>query len=152
MGSVRPALSIVLLVAGVIFVFAGLNAAVGFSAVGIVSSIGAIAALLYSGAVWFGGRGPDPPGPEKVFVYDQSLKLASGSRRGQAVSSCFPASVRAELESRCLDALAGHGARFSCASGSDHLAFDAVPVRSADGRIVYGLLITAAENAAPALN
>ena len=153
MAPVRRALSIVLLASGVILVFAGVNVAVGFSVAGVLSSAAAVAALLYSGAVWFGPRpAGGPPTPETVFVYDRLLNLVSGSRRGASLTSCFPVSVRADLENRCLAALAGTGARFSCGSGSARFDFDAVPVRSADGMIVYGLLIASAESAQPAIN
>jgi len=46
------------------------------------------------------------------------------------------------VETHCVAALGGAGARFSCGSGSDRRQFDAVPVRAADGSIVYGLLMS----------
>jgi hypothetical protein len=147
MARIKRVLSILLFAVGVLVVFAGLNGAVGFSTVGILSSATAIAALLYSGAVWFGGAASaGPPASETILVYDRSLRLVSGGRRGQMLSTCFPASVRGQLESRCLEALAGSGSRFSFGAGEARQDLDAVPVRSADGMIVYGLLITTAEN------
>ena len=65
-----------------------------------------------------------------------------GALRGATLTSCFPPSVRADLETHCAAALGGAGARFSCVSDGERLQFDAVPVRAADGRIVYGLLMT----------
>jgi hypothetical protein len=153
MAYAKRALSIVLLAAGVVLVFAGLNLAVGFSPIGVISSAAAVAALLYSGAVWFGSAPPaESQAQETIFVYDRSLRIASGMRRGHPITSCVPAGMRADVEARCVAALSGASARFSCANGMSNVDFDAVPVRAADGMIVYGLLITAAKNAQPAIN
>ena len=153
MAQAKRILSLLLLATGVLLVFAGVTAAVGFSLSGIIASAAAIAALLYSGAVWFGGsQRSDPERLETVFVYDRSLLVASGARRGYPITSCFPASVRADLEARCRAALAGDGARFSCTNGTARVDFDAVPVRTADGVIVYGLLMTAEKSAPPVVN
>jgi uncharacterized membrane protein (UPF0136 family) len=142
MSRVTRALSLVLLAAGVVFVFAGVNLAVGWSAIGVVSSTAAVAALLYSGAIWFGSSAkPNPHALDTIVVFDRSLRVASGALRGVNLTSCFPSAIRADLEAHCVAALGGAGARFSCGSGGDRRQFDAVPVRAADGGIVYGLLM-----------
>lgn len=143
MSRVTRALSLVLLAAGIIFVFAGVNLAIGWSTLGVVSTAAVVAALLYTGAIWFGSPvRREPATLDKVVVFDQSLRVASGALRGATLTSCFPPSVRADLETHCAAALGGAGARFSCVSDGERLQFDAVPVRAADGRIVYGLLMT----------
>ena len=143
MSRVSRALSLVLLAAGVIFVFTGVNLAVGWSAIGVVATTAAVAALLYSGAIWFGSPARrDPPSLEHIVVFDRSLRVASGALRGVNLTACLPSSIRADVETHCVAALGGEGARFSCGSGSDRRQFDAVPVRAADGSIVYGLLMS----------
>ncbi len=138
----KRAISLLLLIAGVVLVFSGLNAAVGFSTLGVLSSAAAVAALLYSGAVWFTAPPPnDPPGADPILVFDRSLRVASGARRGVHVAACFPPPVRAAVEAHCREALAGNRAQFSCAAGRERLDFDAVPVRTAEGIVVYGLLM-----------
>ena len=133
------------------FVFTGVNLAVGWSAIGVVASTAAVAALLYSGAIWFGSPGnPDPHSLDKVVVFDRSLRVASGALRGVKLTSCFPSAIRADLEAHCVTALGGVGARFSCGSGGERRQFDAVPVRAADGNIVYGLLMSDVRITSPA--
>jgi hypothetical protein len=46
-------LSSVLLASGIVLVFAGLSAALGFTAPGMIASIAVIGTLLYTGSVWF---------------------------------------------------------------------------------------------------
>ena len=143
MSRVSRALSLVLLLAGIIFVFAGLNLAIGWSTLGVVSAAAVVAALLYSGAIWFGSPvRRDAPALDTVVVFDRSLRVASGALRGAALTSCFPPSMRTDLEKHCTAALGGVGARFSYVSDGARREFDAVPVRAADGHIVYGLLMT----------
>jgi hypothetical protein len=143
MSRAKRAISLCLLAAGVLLVFTGVNTAVGFSAIGVVSSAAAVAALLYSGAVWFGAPARHhPPGVDSIVVFDRSLRVAAGALRGVRLTACFPPAARTALEARCREALAGNGARFSCGSGRERLEFDAVPVRAADGTIVYGLLLS----------
>jgi hypothetical protein len=151
MSRVTRALSLVLLAAGSVFVFAGLNLAIGWSTFGIISTAAVVAALLYTGAVWFGSPvRPDAPALDTVVVFDQTLRVASGALRGVTLTSCFPPSVRKDLETHCTAALGGVGARFSCVAGGERLQFDAVPVRAADGRIVYGLLMSDVKVTSPA--
>ena len=153
MSRVTRALSLILLAAGVVFVFAGVNLAVGWSTIGVVSSTAAVAALLYSGAIWFGSPARrDPPALDTVVVFDRSLRVASGALRGTSLTSCFPSSVRADMEAHCVAALGGVAARFTCASGTERLHFDAVPVRASDGTIVYGLLMGGVKLTSPAEN
>jgi hypothetical protein len=142
MSRVKRALSFAMLAAGIVLVFGGLTNAVGVSTLGVVSSAAAVAALLYSGAVWFGSPAPTATdSTDPIVVFDRSLRVASGALRGLHVSSCFPAPVRADLEAHCRAALAGNRAHFSVAAGEERLDFDAVPVRSPNGEIVYGLLM-----------
>ena len=151
MPRVTRTLSLVLMAAGIVFVFAGLNRAIGWSTLGIFASTAVVAALLYSGAIWFGAPAKrDPPALDAVVVFDQSLRVASGALRGVSLASCLPAPMRADVEAHCTAALAGAGARFSCESAGGRLQFDAVPVRAADGRIVYGLLMTDVKLTSPA--
>lgn len=140
----RP-LSLVCLAGGVILVFFGLSTAVGFSAGGVFASAAAIAALMYSGAVWFGAPPPSScHGRDRVYVFDRSLREVCGPRRGQPVSAAFPIADRATLEGECWAALAGEGARFTCGAGPSKSQFDVLPVRTIDGAISYGILIDVA--------
>ena len=151
MSRVTRALSLVLLAAGSVFIFAGLNLAIGWSTFGIVSTVAVVAALLYTGAVWFGSPARrDAPALDTVVVFDQSLRVASGALRGVTLTSCFPVSMREDLQAHCTAALGGVGARFFCDAGGERLQFDAVPVRAADGRIVYGLLMSDVKLTSPA--
>ena len=151
MSRVTRALSLVLLAAGIVFVFTGVNLAVGWSAIGVVASTAAVAALLYSGAIWFGSPAKrDSHSLDTVVVFDRSLRVVSGALRGVNLTSCFPTALRADLEAHCVAALGGTGARFSCGSAADRRQFDAVPVRAADGSIVYGLLMSDVKVTSPA--
>ena len=53
MTDIKRLASSVLLGLGVLLVFFGLNAALGFTRGGAIASLAVIGALLYSGAVWF---------------------------------------------------------------------------------------------------
>jgi hypothetical protein len=140
----RP-FSLICLAAGVILVLFGLSTSVGFSAAAVFASAAAIAALLYSGAVWFGAPPPSScPNRERVVVFDRSLREVCGPRRGQPVSAAFPLADRATLEGECWAALAGEGARFTCGAGESKSQFDVLPVRTIDGAISYGILIDVA--------
>ena len=146
MGRATRVISLILLAAGVVLVFAGVNRAVGFSIVGVFTSAATIAALLYSGAVWFGRSPARESGPrDPVIVFDRSLRIASGTMRGRHVASCFPGSMRGEIERGCATALAGTGSRFTCVNGRDRIGFDVVPVRTIDGSVAYGVVMAAAE-------
>jgi hypothetical protein len=132
-----------LLAGGVTLVFVGLNAWMGPSAAGMLASAAAIAALMYSGAIWFGA----PPAPsscaqrDRIFVFDRSLREVCGPRRGQPISAVFPLPERAILEAECWAALAGEGGRFTCGDERSRSQFDVLPIRTIDGAISYGILI-----------
>jgi hypothetical protein len=137
--------SFVLLAGGVFLVFAGLTAALGLSASGVIASAAAIAALLYAGGVWFGG-GTRPD--RSVLLFTPQLTVAAGPLAGRALLDLFPAPARRDIESGCRAALAGQSQHFLDAQGQ---AFDVAPVRRADGAIVYGVLVAGAATPAPAV-
>ena len=86
---------------GIMLVFTGLSAALGFTVIGILASVAAIAALLYAGAVWF-GEAPVTPIPagadETLIVFDRSLRVAAGGAPGVSVLARFPELLRPEIE------------------------------------------------------
>jgi len=131
--------SSVLLAGGVVLVFAGLSSALGFSLAGIFASTAAIAALLYAGAVWFGGAGRADP---SVVLFTRTLIVAGGPLAGRPVTELFPAAMRGDIEARCRDAFAGTVAHFTCGSGPGRVSFSATPVRDAAGAVIYGLLLS----------
>lgn len=128
----------VLLVGGIVLVFAGLTSALGFSTSGIVASAAAIAALLYAGGVWVGGS---PRVDDSVLLFTPELTVAVGPLAGRAVVDLFPIPLRKEIDAQCRAALAGRSNRFSSAAGQ---TFEAAPVHGADGLVVYGILICGA--------
>ena len=136
--------SSVLLAGGVVLVFAGLTSALGYSTAGVVASAAAIVALLYAGAVWFGGA---PRTDTSVILFTPQLTVAAGPLTGRAMADLFPAASRKEIESRCRAALTGAPQRFT---GSGGETFEAAPIRGADGAIVYGILISGAATTARA--
>jgi hypothetical protein len=100
-----------------------------------IASAAAIAALLYAGAVGFGGApGADPT----VVLFTPQLTVAAGPLAGRAVPDLFPLALRNEIDALCRAALAGQSSRFSPAAGE---TFETAPVRGADGLVVYGILI-----------
>lgn len=127
--------SSLLLSAGIVFVFSGLSAALGFSAMGMLTSVGAIAALLYAGAVWFGTAAPSAE-PAHVLVFDHSLRLLSGA----SLLAQFPESAHAEIRMRCSAALNGQRGHFIVGAR----AFHASAIVSSDGAILYGALVEVA--------
>lgn len=129
--------SYVLLAAGVVLVFAGLTAALGFSTSGVIASVAAIVALLYAGAVWFGTAAR---ADASVLVFTPQLIVAVGPLSGRPVLDLFPARDRTAIDAQCRAAIDGHSSRFSAAGQT----FDAAPVRGVDGGVVYGILIAGA--------
>jgi hypothetical protein len=127
--------SFVLLGSGVVMVFAGLAAALGFSVTGMIASAAAIAALLYAGGVWLG---PSAGADVSVVLFTPALTVAAGAHAGRAVADLYPPALRTEIEARCRAAIDGRGERFSPAPGR---SFETAAVRAADGTIVYGLLL-----------
>jgi hypothetical protein len=101
--------------------------------------------LLYAGAVWFGPtpRVPVAGAPVPLVVFDRHGRIVTGSAAGEPLSHQFPEMLRQEIEQRCAAALAGTGSRFPCLHKGRMVVFDALPVRSADGAIVYGILLSA---------
>ena len=130
--------SYVLLAGGVLLVFAGLASALAFSFAGFVASAAAIAALLYAGAVWFGGPSS---ADASVILFTPHLTVAAGPLTGRAVLDLFPPDIRSAIDRHCRAALAGESSRFTPAEGE---TFEAAPVRGADGLIAYGILIAGA--------
>jgi hypothetical protein len=143
---VRRILSSLLLASGIVLVFAGLSAALGSGVPGMLASIAAITALLYAGGVWFGGAPlvRRPAGAGMVIVFDRELKVAAGFAMGEPVVSQFPDAVRPEIEKRCRAALRGESAQFTCEHGGKRTVFDASPVHTMTGVILYGVLTTGA--------
>ena len=130
--------SSVLLAGGVLLVFVGLTAALGFSTSGVIAGAAAIAALLYAGGVWFGASARDDV---SVILFTPHLTVAAGPLTGRTVVDLYPEVMRRELGERCRGVFAGESMRFSPAPGS---MFQIAPVRGADGAIVYGILIAGA--------
>ena len=148
MANVRQVLAVVLLIAGFTLVFLGLTRALGVTPLGILVSVVAVVALLFTGGSWF-GRGPRPSvssaaGGGSPILFDARGRLVSGPHAGEPVASRFPDAVRVEVERYCATVLAGHPARFPCTCDGKPVVFEALPVRSADGTIVYGLFVPAA--------
>lgn len=134
--------SYVLLAAGVLLVFAGLTAALGFSTSGAIASVAAIAALLYAGAVWFGAAAADT----SVLVFTPQLIVAVGPLSGRPVLDLFPPADRKAIDLQCRAAIDGRSNRFSAGGQT----FDAAPVRGVDGAVVYGILLADAAIREPA--
>jgi hypothetical protein len=140
----------VFLAAGVLLVLLGLIAALGFTPAGMLASVAMMTALLYAGAVWF--RQPLPPvipAATPVVVFDRDCRAVTGPAAGQFLPTLYPEMLRPEIERRCRTALAGAGVRFFCLQNGRSVVFDALPVRNAEGIVVYGLLL-AVESAAHA--
>ena len=128
--------SFVLFACGVVLVFAGLAAALGFSPAGLIASGTAIIALLYAGGVWFGAI--PAAADSQVLLFTRRLEAASGAATGRAILEQFPPEMRASIEEHCLGALNGRSARFTC--GGTRYAVS--PVRSPEGAVVYGVLLS----------
>lgn len=135
--------SSVLLACGIVLVFAGLSAALGFTLVGMLASMAAITALLYAGAVWFGGAPavPAPAGSETVLVFDRSLRVAAGPAPGASLLSQFPEPMRPDIEKRCRAALCGEPSHFACEHAGARIAFEIAPVQTMHGLVLYGVLV-----------
>ena len=104
----KQLLSIALLVAGVVLVFAGLTRSVGFSLAGIAASLAAVVALLYSGAVFFGTYPvPHTITPDTIFVFDRTFRLVAGVHKGLPIRAVLPAGLPGDLDERCTAVFAG---------------------------------------------
>lgn len=153
MGVVKRLASSVLLAGGIVLVFAGLSAALGFTGAGMLASIAAIAALLYAGGAWFGGVSPGLAtvgGSETVIVFDRSLTIAAGATPGTPLLSHFPEPLRPEIETACRLALRGEHRHFDCDHAGARISFDISPVQSNSGIVLYGVLIAGSGVRVPA--
>src|SRR5215471_12416734 len=92
----------VLLAGGVVLVFAGVASALAFSLPGMIASAAAIAALLYAGAVWFGGSAR---ADASVILFTPHLTVAAGPLAGRAVADLFPLPMRKEIDAHCRAAI-----------------------------------------------
>lgn len=123
--------SSLLLAAGLVLVFAGLSTALGYTLVGMLASVGVVAALLYAGGIWFGRGSPTPSPP--VTVFDRNLVLLPGT----PLLDGFEETARATVRAQCLAALAGERAQFTAGGRT----FDVTPIHTSDGAVLYGALI-----------
>jgi hypothetical protein len=152
MGNTTRLMSSLLLAAGLVLVFAGLNHALGYSAPAMAASVAVIVALLYAGGVWFGGApAVAPAGAASVTVFDRDLRVVAGAASAARVTQRFPAALRPEIEARCQAALRGESARFTCEMDGRLVTFDAAPIAAASGQILYGVLIAGMGPAIPEL-
>ncbi|PYR76433.1 MAG: hypothetical protein DMF86_12230 [Acidobacteria bacterium] len=138
--------STVLLVAGLLLVIAGLTGALGGSWLGVVASLAVVIGLLYAGAAWFVPEAPH----SDALLFDRRLTLAAGAACGRPVVDLFPPPLRHDIEQYCLAALDGHPARFSCAADPERRAFEVAPIRTAEGLVVYGVLLSGSRQGADA--
>lgn len=125
-----------LLAGGVVLVFAGLSSALGFTLSGMIASTAAIAALLYAGGVWFGEA---PRADAGLILFTPALVIANGPMAGRPVVDLYPDAMHREIDARCRAALDGQPSHFSCEPGG---AFHAMPVRAANGAVLFGLLLS----------
>ena len=138
----------VLLLVGVTLISVGLTRSLGNTPYGILISVVAIGALLLAGGAWFGApasrtRAASTTGDGAPILFDLQGRLVSGPHAGQPVTSRFPEAARLDVERHCVTVLAGRAARFPCEWDGTPIVFEGLPVRSADGVIVYGLLVPA---------
>jgi hypothetical protein len=144
----RRLVASVFLAAGVLLVLVGFIAALGFSLTGTLTSVAATVALLYAGAVWF-RQAPETAAhaPTPIVVFDRDCRAVTGPAAGQFLALQYPEMLRPEIERRCRAALGGAGERFFCVQNGRSVVFDALPVRNAEGTVVYGLLLAAESTA-----
>ena len=152
MRPLKRAFASALLAAGIVTILAGLIAAFGFTIGGGVASVALVAALLYAGALWFGGASHSlsAPGADVVIVFDRSLRITAGPGPGMSVMTQFPEPLRPEIEMRCRLALRGEHTHFECEHAGARLAFDIAPIQSIQGVVMYGVLISGSGIIAPA--
>ncbi len=143
MDPVKRHASSLLLASGIAVVFAGLSAALGFTAGGMIASVAAIASLLYAGGLWFGSAPATlaVAGADTVIVFDRSLRITAGGAPGASLLLRFPEPLRPEIEMRCHLALRGEHTHFDCEHGGARLSFDIAPIQSVSGTVLYGVLI-----------
>jgi hypothetical protein len=129
MPAARRLTSSLLLAGGIVLVFAGINAALGYSAPGIVASVAAIAGLLYAGAAW----GQSAPGPTRVLVFDHHLQLTTG----EPLLARFPEDQRDEVRAKATATLAGARASVLLEGRPMLMA----PITSDAGAVLYGAIV-----------
>lgn len=134
-------ISTVLLLAGVGLVFAGMSSALNFTLPGIIAAVATIAGLLYAGGVWFGSVGPSD---SSVLIFDRRLMIVSGGQPGRPIGDLFPLGVRRDVEQRCREAFDGRSTRFSIPGDAERRRFEVAPIRTADGFVAYGILLSGA--------
>jgi hypothetical protein len=144
-----------LLCLGMALVFLGLTRSLGFTPWSVLVSVVAIAALLYTGGVWFGASGGRDRADSRVtlegpLLFDVHSRLVGGAAAGQSVASQFPEIIRLDLERSCAAALAGRPARVPYSRDGAIAVVDVLPVLGADGTIVYGILVPAESGSAVA--
>jgi hypothetical protein len=79
-----------------------------------------------------------------VLIFDRHLIIVSGAHPGRPVGDLFPLAVRREVEQRCRDAFDGRSTRFSIPGDASRKRFEVAPVRTADGLVAYGILLSGA--------
>ena len=119
--------------------FAGVASALGYSYGGMLATAAAVVALLYAGGVWFGASTTTD---RSVILFTHALTVASGPMAGRPVGELFPDAMRAAIDEHCRRALDGQSTRFTCGAAAQPFAVS--PVRSAEGAIVYGVLLSGA--------
>jgi hypothetical protein len=132
------------LAVGIVIVFAGISAALGFSIGGMIAAVALIAALLFAGGVRFGGAPAIPnfaDAAATIIVFDRALRVVAGATSGTPLLSQFPEPLRPEIGERCRAALRGEHTHFLCEHAGRRLSFDVAPVPMSDGAVMYGVLI-----------
>lgn len=141
--SVKRLASSSLLALGIVLVFVGMSASLGFTAGGMLASVAAIVALLYAGGIWFGSPTVvAPAGTDTVIVFDRALRVAAGAAPGEPLLAQFPEPLQAEIGARCRAALRGESTHFLCEHAGRQLQFDVAPIQTASGAVSYGVLIS----------
>jgi hypothetical protein len=142
MPAARRIVSALMLICGIVLVFTGLSAALGFTFAGVLASVAAIAALLYAGASWFGSAPLSlAPAGGTLIVFDRSLRVAAGAAPGISILLQFPERLRPDIETRCRAALRGEHSHFDCDHAGARISFDVAPVQ-VHGVVLYGVLIS----------
>jgi hypothetical protein len=118
-----------------------MSSALNFSLPGIIATLATIAGLLYAGGVWFGGAMPGEP---SVLIFDRHLIIVSGAYAARPIGDLFPLGVRRDVEQRCREAFDGRSTRFSIPGDADRRRFEVAPIRTADGLVAYGILLSGA--------
>ena len=146
MVTVHRVLALALLALGVALVFLGLTSALGFTPGAVAVSIVAVAALLYTGGVWLRPSALKPATPGAAhppLLFDAEIRLLGGPAAGQPLASQFPPHLQTMVEQHCAAALTGSTSRFPFTLDGTSVVYDAVPVRGADGAILFGVLVRA---------